>query len=350
MILDFTILEKICNLVCEYCRGSFGFSKADKRLDDWVCFGEASWEEYLKNPFIGEFVVSRESQNEYRLPVDLLVQATVATLDFIEERLPVNSIKLSGGELTLFPEIIVAAIQRSSKATLIKVLSNGLLLTSSAVEQWLTCGKDLVIQVSLDGVDGRANAHRFKSAHVISRVLHEVKQISALGVPIEINTVLTRASIDEYHCLVDWAAESLGNATLFPRPVRNISDKRLIPVRSQALTLAKNLERNWAKYERLFPSRQYCDLLLHIIGDAKIQRVCRVPMNVAAVSLSGRINACTIGGTPSVGNIFESPGLLRRCEAPNREVASNCWSVCRLCLSEYEAFNSWGLSGGREAF
>jgi sulfatase maturation enzyme AslB (radical SAM superfamily) len=299
------------------------------------------WSQYTRNPVLAEYVRSRTCEAARTIPVDVLVRAAVEAVALIERELPIAVVKVSGGEITLFPEIIAALLKTPSKAAVHKILTNGVLLKANHVDQWREYGKRIIVQVALDGVDAVSNSLRFTDRGLLEQMLREITAISGLGVPIEINTVLTQASIDGFSRLVEWADSHCTVVTLYPRPVRNMPDDRFFPSPEQVRAFEDRLQRDYDRHRHCFPSRDYCELLVHLLNRHALHRECHVPRNVVAMSLSGEINSCTIGGTPRAGNIFENPEMIERFRTGRDTILANCWKVCQLCLCEYSPYSTW---------
>ena len=336
MIIDLTILENICNLKCKYCRGCFGYDKTERRIGDNISLNYDSFKELSLNPFIKDHFVS-VNKNHF-ISIYEISKSIISTLKVIEQSIPITSLKVSGGEIFIFPEIIDSISKSAFRNKKIKILSNGTLLSKTDILGWKKVIPDLTVQFSLDGIDSSTNSNRTNSEKTTNKIKTLIAELANCKIPVEINTVLSKQSIDGFLDLLDWLLYLDNDFIVYPRLVRNMNNSDIFPTNVQISDFIKSMHILDKKKRNLFISESYIARLTNSFINVK-KTNCIVPENVLAVSLSGNINHCTIGGTPLLGNIFTNPNLLHQVLHKECSLPSNCWNVCNTCISEYDIFN-----------
>lgn len=336
MYVDFTLFENICNLKCEYCRGSYSYDKLERRVSNDICLSEDSYRSLLRIPSFRKVHFFKGSR--CYVPISFVSKQANRIIQLIARFSRVDQLKISGGEITLFPEVIDSILKNRPNNCQLKLLTNGIPSSIYRFLDWKKYYNNLIVQISLDGICQDSNSLRTKKIGHIQKVRSLIIELSNNKTLVEVNSVLTRQSIDDYFKMIKWLSSIDNKIIIYPRPVRNIAYDLIFPTEAQITTFIERLHKLNTQERRMFISDAYIDALCSaLLRQGK--NSCRVPNNVLAINLFGDINCCTIGGTPSIGNIYTTPSLLENVLRNSRLLESNKWKVCKSCVSEYEIFN-----------
>lgn len=280
VIHDHVILEELCNLRCAYCP-CFESSGAAGRAG-------------VRAPRSADVTAAN---NNSRIVVRLARSRCGAT-----------ALKVSGGEIFLIPSTLDLLLEWSDCSAAIQVLTNGTLLRPELVSR-LRKVRNLSVQISLDGHREEMNAHRFRDAKTLARIIDGIAALSSAGIPVEINCVLTSANIEGFGEFVQFLTRVINWGKIFPFPVRGHPELR--PTPGQVRTFSQCFDGSDTAGRKLLPPRSYLLRLDEVLRTGKRSFGCHVPNTVLATSSEGEVDVCTCGPVKRLGNILsEGVGTL----------------------------------------
>ena len=183
---DQRIAEEFCNFKCDYCEGfcPSGYSlKCDKNGNLSV---PSEWYEKINElPLMVKkyFENTRKMSDFYDLSRDIIEKS--------KEVVNADILKISGGEITTYSNLLAFVKKIHNKYKLIQILTNGLNISRESLEEYKKMG-NITFQISLDGIDFESNYARTHSVSVTQRVLHNIDLMLEYGFGVEINCVLTK--------------------------------------------------------------------------------------------------------------------------------------------------------------
>src|SRR3990167_10462568 len=142
---DQRIFDEVCNLACRYCEG-FQPTEYSLRQDR---------EGRLRMPVSWQQRIHDDPEIRDRIPEnprikDFFNLGRVATTE-VDKLVTCDILKLSGGEITLYDDLVQYVAEVHDQYTAVQLLTNGLKLTREQIEQFAAMG-NVFFQVSLDGV------------------------------------------------------------------------------------------------------------------------------------------------------------------------------------------------------
>lgn len=143
-------------------------------------------------------VYCMEPDVRFAAPDRLMTAAEIVRVARIAEDLGVRSVRITGGEPTLHPELaeIIGGIRRTTQLG-IAMTTNGSLLSRDAVARWKRAGLDR-ITVSIDSLRPERFARVTRSKSTPADVLHGIEACIAEGLaPLKLNAVLVRGVNDD---------------------------------------------------------------------------------------------------------------------------------------------------------
>lgn len=140
----------------------------------------------------------------------------------------IRVISLTGGEPTLFPEII-REFHRVFPDKKIRVSTNGLLIDKIGLDDFSP--DRLYFAVTLDGIDLADNRFRFKSQAALDTILSNIDLLLKRGFSVEILTVLSQDAMAKYLKLLKYFEnrypEHIENGTLWCIPIELVNYENL---------------------------------------------------------------------------------------------------------------------------
>ena len=322
LIHDHVVTDFLCNLRCKYCPCEVTLMKRK-----------------------GDLVVMKDSPfgPAYREPVAAALTRSNRVVSMIAQKIDMTVLKLSGGEIFLLPEFMAALPTLARKYPVVQILTNGTLINDRIIDS-LSAMKNIHIQVSLDGHLIEMNRYRFRNSHLLSAILKNLQRISAAGIPIEVNSVLTNANIARWFEFAEQVSQRVSAGTVYPFPVR--SHPELLPSKSELVQFEETFASRYLELRRILPPRAYFEGLIRFMRSGKRMGGCYVPHAVLGSSGDGRIDACTCGPVKNLGNVLgEGAGndpvekiRTDRCYADvlKPDLSPDC---CRDCFTHYDVIN-----------
>jgi radical SAM protein with 4Fe4S-binding SPASM domain len=124
-------------------------------------------------------------------------------------KLQVEKVGVSGGEPFARPDLFnIIDILEENEIAISSILTNGLFLSEEVIEKLLSCRGRFSLFVSLDGMrPGTMKLRGFssdKQKPVFERLVRNIRVTTNAGIPIMINTVVTRDNVDDLCQMYDW--------------------------------------------------------------------------------------------------------------------------------------------------
>lgn len=136
---------------------------------------------------------------------------------------------LSGGEPFLNPEILYIVKKLKSAGIIVKILSNGTLITSQIIENLISSGLDShdLIQISLDAASPSTYAI-FRGVNQFNDCMRGARLVSESPIPLKIHSVITNTNLSEVLDILELAislnADFYSGGSLAPIGSAKISD------------------------------------------------------------------------------------------------------------------------------
>jgi radical SAM protein with 4Fe4S-binding SPASM domain len=233
-----------------------------------------------------------------------------------------QKVHLSGGEVTLHPDLVETIRRGAELGMRVSLTTNGILMDKERARQWIDAGLRSA-SFSLDGANRKKHdrirgvAGAFKRTVRAIRTLRREVDRKRSKLSLRVNVVLSRQNLDELAGLVRLGGE-LGVADVLPMPIDGKHAERPSPKEIEAFNLdvvpqVEELRRQFGmpiNAGRLYPfgrtkrERELASLGEYALGYYDRHR-CYVPYLHAFVSHTGDIYACcmTRGRTLPLGNI-----------------------------------------------
>jgi len=299
-MLDLCMIDE-CNLSCDYCRNEPSISKG-----------------------------ANQSKQINKVKKGLQI-----IFDYIDPAI----IKISGyGEITLYPKFRQLLDLKGSSS--LQIITNGTLLTKEVISD-LAKRDNISLCYSLDGHTLQTNIARTKSQKTLEKVLENLKTSIELGIPTEINSVLTKWNTTYFHEFLSYLNEfsQKSKFMVIPFPVRPFpgrDNNYLFPQAEDIIKFEDNVINNYKKYSNILPPYNYLKELVTFLKRKKRGRVCYVPSFNMGINPQGDILTCPCGPKESIGNIF-SKSRVNLNKHPYETVGR--WKECYSCFNHYEIIN-----------
>jgi MoaA/NifB/PqqE/SkfB family radical SAM enzyme len=236
-----------------------------------------------------------------------------------------RKVHLSGGEVTLYPDLVSVIDHAVMKGLRVNLTTNGVLLDRPTARAWIDAGLHAV-SVSLDGSCAathdaiRGVAGAFDQAVKGIRSLRRECQRRGSRLRLRINTVLQRRNLSEMPALLRLAVE-LGACDVVPMPVDGASADRpvlddILRYNARVAPEVADVRRKFglpATLERIFPlGRTRDEIALAARGHYALghydRHLCYAPWLHAFVSHHGDVFACCMTNErmPPLGNVHET--------------------------------------------
>lgn len=330
VIHDQRILDEACNLACGYCAPSGFPMRIDKQ-------GEAhmpeDWRETLTDsPAVNEVLPQRPQLTDFFGLGKMVIEK-------VSSEAEAKILKLSGGEITLYPQLVEYVRDVHDRYAAVQILTNGYKLTQEQIDAYGEMG-NIYFQISLDGATQETNRARTPNGHITEKVLGNIQRIAEKGMPMEINCVLTNHNTGDFDTMLD-ALKDTGDIVVVPRPVRG-NGRQLMNFTPQQLQSFKEvvLDR-FEEYESILPPKPYLQRLVKMMESGARADRCYVPFFVQGVDNYGNAETCSCGGTmPMLGNVLDDAEEVfdKHRSAENYDPGED-HDDCSYCMTQYEIMN-----------
>lgn len=328
---DQRILDEACNLACSYCAPSGFPMKIDRdgnaRMPD-------GWRQSLEVVPAADVALPEQPQLTDFFSLGKMVVSSVAT------EADAQILKLSGGEITLYPQLVDYVRDVHKKYSAIQILTNGYKLTPEQIDSFGQMG-NIYFQISLDGTTQETNRSRTPNGRITQKVLENIERISKAGMPVEINCVLTKHNTASIDAILDTLLDIDGDIVIIPRPVRG-AGRQLVDFTPDQLEIfrAVVIDR-FDEYKAILPPKVYLERLVNMMAKGHRRDRCYVPFFVQGVDNYGNADTCACGGTmPRLGNVLEDAhGSFDSHRSDQNYDPGEHHDDCSYCMTQYEIMN-----------
>lgn len=304
IFFDNCLYEK-CNFHCKYCRNN---SIPDKN--------------------------TKESFDQIKKSIEI-------TEKYVEPAI----LKISGyGEITLIQNFL----KLIPHDVPFQLITNGFLLSQKMIEI-IARHKSFFICLSLDGHTFTMNSCRVENIRIHQRIIENLNLIADRGIPIEINSVLTKYNTAGYYKFLDYLMQlrKKTEITCYPFPVRpfgNRKNKDLKPYKQNIELFEERVIKHFEKYEALLPPKKYLERLMHFLVTGQKNWPCYTGVLNLGIVPSGDLVDCPCGALNYLGNIFADPNqafenrfnnINKLISTPEKPISPNCAN----CFNHYEVIN-----------
>ncbi len=296
---DQRILDEFCNSKCKYCGGFYpseyrlNFDE-NKAIEMPVC-----WKEYIQNnkSLSKRIPLKPKISDFFALGKKVLFEAD-KVFDY-------KILKLSGGEIFIYDEIVDFIKSINKDYVAIQLLTNSLAITHKKIDKLARLG-NVYFQISLDGASGKTNFARNGNNLVVKKILENIEHILKNGMGLEINCVLTKYNTGLFDDMLK-KFKGYKNFVIRPRPVRNEPKDILNFNKDQIKAFKKITINNYDLYSEILPPREYLERLVYVMENERRNWNCYVPFYVLGINNYGDVNTCTrTDDLKRIGNIFDS--------------------------------------------
>ncbi|MHC1683110.1 MAG: HAD-IA family hydrolase [Clostridiaceae bacterium] len=315
IINDFVVSEDNCNMSCAYC-----------------LTGTSNLKENHKSMKIKKLCY--EDGEKLKHDIDVV-------LERISSKFDIPILKISGGELLLIKGINNLIKEQSKKYKVIQVLTNGVLLNEELLKEFKDLG-NVCLQISIDHHTFEGNIYRTRNKKVLDNILANIDKVVSLGIPLEINCVLT----DKNTLIIDQFAEYLlkydNGVMLFPFPIRGVEKDQFYPSKEHLNGLEKIIN-NYERYKKIIAPKVYLEYLLKFLQTGKREFSCNLPGLSIGTFEDGSVTPCANYWFKSVANILKNEKQLNIIGEHKLYkmllVAKNKFSECSKCFTPWETLN-----------
>ncbi len=330
---DQRIAEEFCNFKCDYCEGfcPSGYSlKCDKNGNLSV---PSEWYEKINElPLMVKkyFENTRKMSDFYDLSRDIIEKS--------KEVVNADILKISGGEITTYSNLLAFVKKIHNKYKLIQILTNGLNISRESLEEYKKMG-NITFQISLDGIDFESNYARTHSVSVTQRVLHNIDLMLEYGFGVEINCVLTKYNTGRFLDILN-RFKGAKNFLIVPRPVRG-EPKNILECSKEQLKHFENvIKEHYDEFSEILPSKMYFNRLIDMMKSNKRKYKCYTPYFILSIDGYGNIEQCPCGliGNDK-NNLIENDGNLDNILLDTKYNVFENYKECEYCMTQYELIN-----------
>ena len=283
---DFVIQEHVCNLRCNYC---LNFENELKGTEPWVPLERIDLNLGSKG-FVRAHQVLEICRQQAQAPI----------------------LRISGGEILAIAGGIEFIEQVAPDWEKVQILTNATLLFGETLER-LSRIPSLNLCCSVDGHTEELNALRTKHAAWARRIIDGLLGAVEVGIPVEVNTVLTRHNVEALYDFAKFlfALPKKADLRLLPFPVRGEVAKRLAVLPGQTGSLHKLLD-SYEELAPILPPRAYLTRLLDFYEQGRRAFRCRIPLTYLQTFDDGIVASCTNCWAVSLGSLLEGDEALRQ--------------------------------------
>lgn len=303
LLFDNCIFQR-CNLMCKYCRSA----------DD---------------------IISTQS-----------LKNVMNSIEIVKKHVDVPILKLSGyGEITLQTNYLDIIENQSKDFEKIQVITNGILLNTKDIEK-ISEIRNLSICISLDGHIQNLNKARDVNHKQMKHVLQNIKKISDLGIPLEINCVISRFNTKGLRHFLDFLKSFNINCNIFMFPVRENylyakNYETIKPSKKDSVEAIADIIKDYEEWKEVLPPLEYLHRLKEFYKTGRRNWNCYIPAVNLGIDPKGDIVKCACGLGASFGNIFTNPenAFTNRFSDPDIIETRNTRGNCSDCFTHYEILN-----------
>lgn len=330
---DQRIAEEWCNFRCEYCEGFCPTEYSLKKDEKGNLHVPKEWYDMMDSmpDNVKKYFNSGRGFKEfYDIAYSIMCES--------KKVMNTDILKISGGELTVNPNLCSYVELLHEKYKTIQILSNGSNIKSEDIIRYKKMG-NVSFQISLDGVSSEANYSKSHSAFITKKVVETIDSLLNNDIGVEINCVLTKYNTDKFKEFLDYFKERR-NLMIIPRPVRGEPRKILDFDNDQILEFEKCIINNYDEYGNILPPLPYFNRLLNMMKTGKRTNRCYIPYFIQSIDGYGKFEMCPIGlqydGNSNIltGDINSNNILINSAYDVDKK-----YSLCNYCMIQYEMLN-----------
>jgi MoaA/NifB/PqqE/SkfB family radical SAM enzyme len=248
-------------------------------------------------------------------------------------------LKLSGGEIFLYSDLVDFIKSIHKNYTAIQLLTNALVVTPEKIKRLAQFG-NVYFQISLDGIDGNTNFARNSNDLAAKRILENITCILENGMGLEINCVLTKYNTGSFKKILEYFKD-YKNFVIVPRPVRGGPRSILDFNKKQIRDFKKIVIDEYDNYKNILPPKKYIERLISVMENGYRGVNCFVPFYVIGSDNYGNISTCTrADDLPLIGNVFtDSIKIAETFKDHKNYRPSSRLEPCSYCIIQYEMMN-----------
>jgi MoaA/NifB/PqqE/SkfB family radical SAM enzyme len=217
--------------------------------------------------------------------------------------------RLSGGEFFWLKGSTEFVQECSSKYEVVQVITNGVFLTPPRLEALAALG-NCQLCLSLDGHTLEMNAHRLppKQHRLFDVIMRHLDHAVELGIPIEIQSVLTDQNVEGQEAFAEYLLERYGGgAMLYFFPVRGESKDSLAPRLGDHF--APLLER-YDELSTVLPPRAFVEHIANQLRTGVRTLRCYATATMVQLFGQGDVSCCPYAWLKPMGNLTSEPELI----------------------------------------
>lgn len=327
---DQRILDEVCNLACGYCAPSGFPMRIDRQ-------GGANMPEGWRDTVTSLPMVDEKLPRKPELK-DFFALGS-AVISSVAENADVQILKLSGGEITLYPQLVEYVRDVHENYPAVQILTNGYKLTPEQIDAFADMG-NIFFQISLDGTRQETNAARTPNGRITEKVLANIDRIVERGMAMEINCVLTSRNTGSFDTLLD-DLKGKGDIVVIPRPVRGDGRKLMDFTPEQLVAFREVVLDRYEEYKDILPPKVYLERLVSMMELGARPNKCYVPFFVQGVDNYGNAETCSCGGNlPMLGNVLDNPeDVFETHQSATNYDPSGDHDDCKYCMTQFEIMN-----------
>lgn len=323
LIKDYVIFEDFCNLRCDYCGGYYNHLANFSRKGKEISISDKELKN-IDNPYLkGENNISD------------IIEKIKSIDNLVSKYADSPIIKLSGGEIFLFPESYDLIKYFQDKYESVQILTNGVHLDFEKIKKLNQ--KGLYFQLSLDGHTPELNKRRVNNPIVTQKIMNSLDFLVNQGFKVEINSVLTDANTDKFEEFLKYLKNRYESKVLvFPRPVKGNPRKEFFPSKEQ-IKVFENIP--FQEYSNILPQGEYLKVLKEVMNN-KRNTPCLVPRAVLGMNYDGRINFCTCSESLPRLELDKEEDIAKFANQPLYDsIKNSVLNPCLECINQYEVVN-----------
>ena len=251
---------------------------------------------------------------------------TVGLVNQALEHSPVPILRISGGEVFLYPNLLEFLQEIRSIMPAVEIITNGTLLDGDMVDSLSRIG-NIHIKYSLDGHCHEMNRYRFRNERAFAKVLDHFRFCVAADLGLGIFSVVSDINSNRLVEFVRFVNDLGRPIPIYFLPVRHVYGKSIEASAAPFVELTDQYE----NYQRVLFSRSYLNSLAEFVATQARSLPCFAQKNIVALNQEGDVHMCPCGFPGSRGNVYD--GEL------TPPMDSTKFGFCRGCYTDYDVLS-----------
>lgn len=317
---DMVCAETKCNLKCDYC-----LTETSSFKDDFN--GKNNRNQLSEYSYV--------EGSEFKKRLDSISE-------IIHKEMDALILKISGGEILLLPNINDYIMQEAKKYEAVQVLTNGVLLNDTMLDQYSKAG-NIFLQISIDSNLFEGNYYRTKNKKIFDTILHKLDKANEYHIPVEINCVLTDINCNTFDQFAEYLTKYDSNVVVFPFPVRGALRDKYYPKKEQFDGICKVID-NYDHFSKIMAPKSYLEYLMNYLLTDKRNIKCYLCESAFGSFDDGIVTPCPNYWFVNFGNIINnSSEVLNSIDKNNiyllMERKQHLLEQCNHCFTPWEHLN-----------